>query len=30
MQEVIDVAAVLNALRVVFPADELSDDTADR
>jgi heavy metal translocating P-type ATPase len=28
MQEVIDVAAVLNALRVVFPAQELSDDTA--
>jgi cation transport ATPase len=28
MQEVIDVAAVLNALRVVFPADELSNDTA--
>jgi len=28
MQEVIDVAAVLNALRVVFPSDELSDDTA--
>jgi len=28
MQEVIDVAAVLNALRVVFPAKELSDDTA--
>jgi heavy metal translocating P-type ATPase len=27
MQEVIDVAAVLNALRVVFPAQELSDDT---
>jgi P-type E1-E2 ATPase len=27
MQEVIDVAAVLNALRVVFPAPELSDDT---
>jgi len=27
MQEVIDVAAVLNALRVVFPARELSDDT---
>jgi hypothetical protein len=25
-QEVIDVAAVLNALRVVFPTDELSDD----
>ncbi|MGZ7106815.1 MAG: heavy metal translocating P-type ATPase [Candidatus Angelobacter sp.] len=29
-QEVIDVAAVLNALRVVFPADELSDDAAGR
>jgi heavy metal translocating P-type ATPase len=28
MQEVIDVAAVLNALRVVFPAQELSDDTS--
>jgi heavy metal translocating P-type ATPase len=28
MQEVIDVAAVVNALRVVFPAQELSDDTA--
>lgn len=28
MQEVIDVVAVLNALRVVFPADELSHDTA--
>jgi heavy metal translocating P-type ATPase len=28
MQEVIDVAAVLNALRVVFPAGELSNDTA--
>jgi P-type E1-E2 ATPase len=27
MQEVIDVAAVLNALRVVFPAQELSNDT---
>jgi cation transport ATPase len=27
MQEVIDVAAVLNALRVVFPAQELSGDT---
>jgi heavy metal translocating P-type ATPase len=27
-QEVIDVAAVLNALRVVFPTDELSDDNA--
>jgi heavy metal translocating P-type ATPase len=27
MQEMIDVAAVLNALRVVFPADELSNDT---
>jgi len=27
MQEVIDVAAVLNALRVVFPAPELTDDT---
>jgi heavy metal translocating P-type ATPase len=27
MQEVIDVAAVLNALRVVFPAQELVDDT---
>ena len=25
-QEVIDLAAVLNALRVVFPTDELSDD----
>ena len=29
-QEVIDVAAVLNALRVVFPSDELSDDIAAR
>jgi cation transport ATPase len=27
-QEVVDVAAVLNALRVVFPTEELSDDTA--
>ena len=27
-QEFIDVAAVLNALRVVFPTVELSDDTA--
>jgi cation transport ATPase len=27
MQEVIDVAAVLNALRVVFPAQELGNDT---
>ena len=27
-QEVIDVAAVLNALRMVFPNDELSSDTA--
>ena len=27
-QEVIDVAAVLNALRVVFPTDELRDDSA--
>jgi P-type E1-E2 ATPase len=26
-QEVVDVAAVLNALRVVFPTDELNDDT---
>jgi len=30
MQEIIDVAAVLNALRVVFPAGELSDDSAGR
>jgi heavy metal translocating P-type ATPase len=30
MQEVIDVAAVLNALRVVFPAKELSNDSAGR
>jgi heavy metal translocating P-type ATPase len=30
MQEVIDVAAVLNALRVVFPSGELSDDIAGR